>query len=349
MPIEDIGLGPYNKQGKSATIQRMRRLLFFLLEYAGVNALFRLSHKNALTIVLYHGVAPREPRGIYNYRGKFILPGVFKKQLKYFKRHYTLIGLEEGVRLLRAGTLPPYALAITFDDGYRNFYAHAYPVLKDLGVPATMFLPSDFVLEKKPLWVDRLEYAVGKDAGTFDERTARDAALRETLKTLGPDERERRLQDIERRTGATFNDFEGERSVYAPLSLEDIREMQGAGIQFGAHTKTHPILSRIVVDDVLVEEIRGSREVLQREIGSISGIFAYPNGQQGDWDLRAERILVEIGCTGAVTTLEGANATGTHPFRLRRFALDATDEGWAFAAIASGVRLWLRGLIRYAH
>jgi SAM-dependent methyltransferase len=155
-------------------------------------------------------------------------------------------------------------------------------------------------------------------------------------------ERERALADIEHASGASFSDFEGERSVYAPLSLDDIEEMRKGGVRFGAHTRTHPILSRTTSEHALEEEMNGARDALERNIGSISRFFAYPNGQSGDWDRRAERLLENAGCPGAVTTLEGVNTRETHPLRLRRMVLDATDEGWVFAAIASGVRLWLR-------
>jgi peptidoglycan/xylan/chitin deacetylase (PgdA/CDA1 family) len=327
----------------------MRRLLFLLVEILGVNALFRLSHRNSLTIVLYHGVAPAKQQGIYNYRGKFITPSAFREQLVYFKRHYTILELDEAVRRMREGNLPRHALAITFDDGYRNVYTYAYPVLKEMSVPATMFLPTDFVLEKKPLWVDRLEYAMGRTEGSFAERAARDAETRDELKRLGIDERERRLADIERASGTAFTDFSGERSVYAPLTQDEIREMRAGGISFGAHTKTHPILSRINSEEALRDEIAGSKGALEQAIGPLSNIFAYPNGQRGDWDERAERILEDARFVSSLTTVEGVSTKHTHPFRLKRYALDATDNGWVFAAIASGVRLWLRTLKNHAH
>ncbi|MBP9757809.1 MAG: polysaccharide deacetylase family protein, partial [Candidatus Pacebacteria bacterium] len=114
--------------------------------------MFRFFHRHSLTIVLYHGVAPEAEgglaampaqaghAGIYNYRGKFIRPDVFERQVAYMNRHYTILPVDEALRRLDDGTLPDYALAITFDDGYRNFYEHAYPVLKASHTPATMYL-----------------------------------------------------------------------------------------------------------------------------------------------------------------------------------------------------------------
>lgn len=298
-------------------------------------------HRNTLTILLYHGVAPKENRGIYNYRGKFIEPKHFERQIRYFAQHYTIVALDKGVQMLREGTLPKYALAVTFDDGYRNFYTYAFPVLKKLNIPATMFLATDFVLEKKPLWVDRLEYAMGKRAGSYGEKTAQDRAIRDALKKMPNAERESRLRAIEQESGVSFKDFEGERSVYAPLSGPEILEMQDAGITFGAHTKSHPILSRETPEQIK-EEIRGSKIALERLCGKISTVFAYPNGQIGDWNEETERTVISSGFEAALTTIEGVTTRKTHPLRLKRITMDGTDDGPTFAVITSGVRAYLR-------
>lgn len=297
-----------------------------------------------MTIVLYHGVAPKRERGIYNYRGKFIEPATFEKQLRYFKRHYTILGLDEAIKRLREGTLPPYALSITFDDGYHNFYEHAFPLLKKYDLAGTFFLTTDFVLRKKALWVDRLEYAIGSSRGSHRERCDRDNKIRAELKKLESRVREERLACIEKEAGAAFTNFEGERSVYAPLSDSEIQEMRGAGMMFGAHTKSHPILSTLTKESAQSEIIDSALE-LEKAMGPISSAFAYPNGQRGDWNHETERIC-ESKFACALTTLEGTNTGSTHPFRLRRFAMDGTDSE-TFAVIASGVRLFFKRLLNY--
>lgn len=266
----------------------------------------------------------------------------------YFTKHYAILPLDEATERLNRGTLPQYALAITFDDGYRNFYEHAYPLLKKHRIPATMFLASDFVLDKKPLWVDRLEYVSGLGNGSKSEKIRQDFSIRTELKKLDARERERRLQQTEERAESALRDFSGDRSVYAPLSLEEIREMRGNGIAFGAHTKSHPILSR-TLEDAASDEIRGSKEVLEQSIGKISRVFAYPNGQLDDWNEEIERIVGDAGFNSALTTIEGTNGRSTHPMRLKRMALDATDAGPGFAVIVSGVRRWLSKVRNYAN
>src|SRR3989344_8511691 len=317
----------------------MKRLLLSLIALLGITHIARFFNRNSLTILLYHGVAPlarrslgeggKENRGLYNYRGKFIEPAHFEVQMRYFKEHYRVLELDEAVRRLFDGSLPSRALAITFDDGYQNFYTHAFPILKKMNIPATMFLATDFVLRRKPLWVDRLEYAAIKE--------------NDALKRFADSEREQRVVEIERRAGTMFTDFEGARAVYAPLALEEIREMLRNGMTFGAHTRSHPILSRIQTER-LEDEVIGSKKELENALGRISSTFAYPNGQPGDWTEEVEKQISAAGFRAALTTIEGTNTRMTHPMRLKRIAMDGTDDSPAFASIAAGVRVLLRSI-----
>jgi peptidoglycan/xylan/chitin deacetylase (PgdA/CDA1 family) len=128
---------------------------------------------------------------------------------------------------------------------------------------------------------------------------------------------------------------------YAPLTLDEIRQMHGSGITFGAHSRSHPILSKLAPQHVR-EEVGGSKKDF--ETLTLSSVFAYPNGQRGDWNEEVERSLAESGYAAALTTIEGFNGAETPRYALRRIAMDGTDDGGAFAAIASGVRLFLRRL-----
>lgn len=98
-----------------------------------------------LPILMYHRIASQGPEGLARYR---VSPANFERQLAYLKRHgYASIGLEEWVYALSArdGRLPGRLVCLTFDDGYRDFREHAWPLLKHYGFSATVFLPTDFV------------------------------------------------------------------------------------------------------------------------------------------------------------------------------------------------------------
>ena len=277
---------------------------------------------------------------IYNYRQKFISPEVFEKQLQYLKKKYTILPLEEALQLLRYGRLPSHALVITFDDGYENNYLYAYPILKRMELPATVFVTTDFVLEHQPLWVDRLEYACGAGDSPCNIKEKRDDELRSAFKKLSSEEREERLRYLESKTRALIN-FKGSGNVYAPLTNEYLKEMTGCGIQIGAHTKTHPILSHLSFEEARTE-IVGSKLALEQHGFAVSSVFAYPNGQLGDWTEKTEQIVRDAGFTAALTTVQGVNSRETNLLRLKRIAMDGTDAEIAtVAGIVAGVRLYL--------
>jgi peptidoglycan/xylan/chitin deacetylase (PgdA/CDA1 family) len=207
-----------------------------------------------------------------------------------------------------------------------------------------MYLATDFVCRRIPLWVDRLEHAVGRGSDSKAAKIVRDAKNRDYLKTVSPEVRESTLCDIERDAGVSFDSFEGDRAVYAPLTRDELIEMAGHGVSFGAHTRSHPILAT-QTEKEQKEETDGSRRDIESLGITVSPIFAYPNGQPGDWNSATEKVLEVGGFTHALTTLAGVNNYHTHPFRLRRYALDATEDMAAFANIVSGVRLFLKSLL----
>ncbi len=206
-------------------------------------------------------------------------------------------------------------------------------------MPATIFLATDFVFRDIPLWVDRLEYAFDKGGGvekTLSEKKAADARTRAKFKSVLNDERVRTLEEIERSRGASLTSASADMR-YAPLTVEMIREMSSSNIAFGAHTKSHPILSQLPLDEAR-REIFESQRIVEEKCRSGSRIFCYPNGQAGDWTPEHEDILKEIGLEGALSTIEGSNTKSAHAFRLRRYTMDDTNDWNAFIAAESGFR-----------
>lgn len=326
----------------------MKRLLWHACYYLGLPVLARALNRNKLTVVLYHGVDKPRDLGTYNYRKKYITPGAFERHLRYYAAHHTVMALDDAVAALRNGTLPPRALAITFDDGYRNNYTHAFPLLKRYSMPATVFVTTNFVVNKEPLWVDRLEYAInaGMRNASYAEKVAYDERERARLKLLPHTERMRALEELERSCGVQLTDFGGNRAVYAPLTKADMEEMGVHGIMFGAHTESHPILRTLDAEGQR-SEIANSNTALSLLTPTRSKVFAYPNGQVGDMDEATAAIVRKCGFDAALTTLPGVNDTATDPYMLKRFTLDGTDEFPFFVVTASGVRTIITSILHH--
>jgi len=257
-------------------------------------------------ILTYHKVSP----DTHPFFGP-VDPVVFEQQMLFLKECYRVIPLSELVERSQRGDVPGRAVAITFDDGYRDNYEFAFPILKKYRLPATVFVATGAIGTGEMLWHDRIF-----DAFRFATADARDLSLQASLdkaRSLYGEAREQWVQQVEQKLEPSFP------PGYAAymLSWDQIREMHAAGIEFGSHTITHPILSRIPHDEML-KELRESKQLLTDYLGNAIISFAYPNGKTPDYNDDVKAALKQCGYSYAVTTRPGFNRAFADPFELRR-------------------------------
>ena len=322
-------------------------------------ALLRLQPGAA--IILYHGVTDRtDGPDIQNYRRKHLSVPAFRKQIAFLKRNFRIVPLDELMANLHAHRPLQRLASITFDDGYQNNFRVAWPILKELGVPFTVFVVTDFIENCEPLWMDRLEFSIGKSdapnvkiaiAGgdrefplrTREEKIRADLELRSCLKRVPDSMRRELIEQIVEQTGVDMRSWPGFEPDYAPLSWKELREMVDSGLaDVGAHTKTHAILTRLDPHDARAE-LSASKRIIEERLARPCGLFAYPNGQPGDFDDITTRLVREAGFEGALTTVMGFVHPRSDPYALRRMTMDWTDNWDAFLVTISGIRaLWRR-------
>ena len=251
---------------------------------------------------------------------------VFAARMAHIARHYRVLTVEELAARLQEGRVPRNTLAITFDDGYRDNLTHAAPILKRLGLPATVFLVTGHIDTPQALWFDRLALAFKTatvrrvalrdghlvSLGTVGERLAGlDVAL-DHLKHVSDDERS---ASVERLVGALRPNLERPKRLM--LSWDEVDALRGLGFSIGAHTVTHPILSRLSPDRAW-DEIHGSKAAIEKAFGDPVRAFAYPNGGPDDYNTTVTRLVQDAGFTCALTTRRGLNDTDTPVLELRR-------------------------------
>ncbi|MGQ0573021.1 MAG: polysaccharide deacetylase family protein [Pseudonocardia sp.] len=238
-------------------------------------------------------------------------PRNFARQMALLSRVATVVPLDRALADLAAGRpLPPRAVAITFDDGYRDNLTHAVPVLRRLGLPATVFLVPGFLSHKVHAWWERLSWALrstGAPAVQFEGATlaladdaGRARALAVIEASLKLDDLRTRHERLDRLVDAL--DPEGELhpgDLY--MDWDEARTLVAAGVAIGSHTMNHAILAREPAAEQQAD-LRESRELLERELGAAVRTLAYPNGQAGDYDGTTIAAARAAGYTHAVTT-----------------------------------------------
>jgi peptidoglycan/xylan/chitin deacetylase (PgdA/CDA1 family) len=273
-------------------------------------------------------------------------------QCAHIRKHYQPVQLDDWASNAN-GTSVTNSLIVTVDDGYRDFLLYGFPVFRAFDIPCTVYLVSDFLDGKLWLWWDQLAHAfrhTTRDSLTFTldreelsfrltdeaQRTALGADIAIRLTQVTNSERLRlvklipELLDVE--IPATSP------AEYEPLKWDEVRRLAKDGVAFGAHTMTHPILSRIGESQNKREEIEGSQRRIQQELDQPVRHFCYPNGLNDDFDEETVELVKRAGFKTATTTERGLNFRGSHPFELRRLGIDPDLPRNYFTELLAGAR-----------
>ncbi|MFT5720521.1 MAG: peptidoglycan/xylan/chitin deacetylase (PgdA/CDA1 family) [Motiliproteus sp.] len=279
--------------------------------------------KGRLAILIYHRVHDKSSE----YEPESFSVQTLDWQMRIVSRLFNLLSLQDAIERLALGTLPPRALAITFDDGYRDNLTLAAPILIKHGVPATFFITCGGISEGR-LWNDRLVDSILRSQHlqlrlqdlelpdfpirTKAEKTAAISALLERLKVEPPRQQRLLLNQIIDRLEVSLD----QRLI---LSEPEIRQLQSLGMTIGCHTMTHPMLSK-VSPEFARQDILSSKVELERICGKPVTLFAYPYGKPDiHFEAIHEQIVAELGFAAAVSTAWGANSATTARYRLKRF------------------------------
>ena len=312
-----------------------------VLHTSGALRYFRNRSKNAVRILMYHNF-PADS-------------SILRRQCEHIRRYYSPVamrGISDAIH--RGGAIPGNAVAITVDDGYRDFLENAYPVFAEFEIPATVFLVTDFLDRKKLLWWDEIQQAlVQTQRGTVDwpllgttrkliprsaEAKQQAYDIAQDLKDLPDSERRKSIATLLHLLGVPSpSNFSGE---FAPMSWDEVRTLTRNQVEFGAHTRTHPILSKIEDRGHLRDEILSSRDRLVAELGQPVLHFCYPNGRERDIGPTVLEVIREGGFETAVTTVEGMNRlnSSANPFLLKRLGVSPLMNLQYFAELLAGVR-----------
>ena len=307
--------------------------------HAGGLAAVRWFHRDSLRILMYHRFADR---------------AALARQCAHIRAHYQPVSMSAVSEWLYSGrSLPPYAVAVTVDDGYADFRDAGYPVFAEYGIPVTVFLVTDFIDRKLWLWFDRVVYAFHQaqvaeasiempDGRLLRFKLESDASRREAGQhvadlavSLRLGDRRKLVEILPRLLKADMP--EQAPPEYRPLYWDEIRSLAASGVEFGAHTRTHPILSALTDTLELQDEIAGSKARIEAELDRPVLHFCYPNGKMADIGTAAIAAVRSAGLETAVTAEPGTNRAGADGFLLHRIGTDPSHPEMYFARRLAGV------------
>jgi peptidoglycan/xylan/chitin deacetylase (PgdA/CDA1 family) len=296
-------------------LQRSGALRFVLALRAHVSAPW-------LSILTYHRFADLSGHESFDDGVVDVTLEEFNQHVASLKRHFNIVGIDEICALAAGKRLARNAVAITFDDGYLDCYAHALPILERHGCKAIFFVPTAFISERRIPWWDRvayvikhaprnhiaLEYPLRIELLLRGNRSPLVARLLRLIKNHHPLDLDRFLDELSDAAGVAWTrDLERASAERLLMTWDQVRALRTAGMDVQSHSRTHRILQTLSPEE-LDDELRGSRVDLERELGEPPRALAYPVGDPLKSNSPIRTALVKSGYEIGFT-----NGTGPTP------------------------------------
>ncbi|MBJ6126167.1 polysaccharide deacetylase family protein [Microvirga splendida] len=306
-----------------------------------------------LTVLCYHRVEHPDDNGFQGFKPTYSATReAFVRQMDYLKAHYNPISLRDLVAWLDEDRqLPPCPVLITFDDGYRDNAEVAWPIMRDRGLPAAIFLATEYIGAGRPFIWDFAAYCFQQtprysaavpligwtSLGTEGERDSATVAWVEKRKRLPAAGRDQAMSELAAALDVPPAPQDTFRRLY--LDWSDVQVLARQGVEFGAHTCSHPILTQVSPTEADEEIIHSINELTSR-LGAAPLAFAYPNGSARDYSHVHEAIVRQSGMPVAFSLEPGPIALPMIRNRLMsipRIYIGRNDNMLRFIAKLNGV------------
>lgn len=340
------------------TRERVAQLLHQTGTLAGVMRVRRMTPIPTLAIVTYHHIADQDASYRYDPDVADATPAQFRRQMETLARHCNCVTIDEVVGALEGGPLPPNPVLVTFDDGYRSCHDVALDILRAVGIPATFFVATGFITERRLYWWERIALALFETRLpsvflTYPEpRTIRTRApgtrklLTDLIKQTPNLEIERFLVELTTALEVPWNPaIEAHCASELIMTWDQIRALAAAGMDVESHTRHHRVLQTL--DDASLDiELAGSRRDLETQLGRPCRAVAYPVGRTIAHEPRIRAAIERAGYRIGFTNSSGVNRMwprrwpigsigSIDPLDVRRLSTDRTmSDAMFFAQVA---------------
>jgi len=331
-----LGASPLEMISKQDILSRiLDPLLLF-------DILARLETQQRLIVLAYHRICNRENNFLLDGKVISAVPEDFEKHLKFIKKHFSVIALKElYMYCIHSCQLPRNPVIITFDDGYRDNYHNAFPLLLKYNLKATFFIPTDYIETRDLLWWDKIAYVIKSskrrnislvypcekeyNIGTEETRSATIRDLQRIVKTTESLNLKTFIDSLSLSAEIDINKQIGNDIL---LTWSDIKEMKQAGMDIGSHTKSHRVLSTLPENE-LEKELSGSKSILEHHLGEQVYSLAYPVGGKYTFNQKVQNLVKKCGYTLAFSYGTGKNFLGViDPLNVKRLATDGISPSY---------------------
>lgn len=279
-------------------IRELAKLMLFRgCRTFGVNAFMRRRLLNKVLVLNYHGVVTEDHSGDrFRYHNTVSL-AEFEQHLQTIRKYFTPVSLTD-IRDWTEGKkeLPPYPALVTLDDGYRNNLTHAAPLLVKYRVPAVVFLSTGYIGDHRLLWLEEIvhrvvqwSHATISRPGAMETVSVPPVGLERRSLAEELSRQAKRIPDVKAReylhylrSHTSLDSEVAQDDLFAFLDWDQVRELHRQGVEFGAHTVEHVILTQ-VGSEQLDRELRQSKAEIERQLGTECFSMAYPNGSALDY------------------------------------------------------------------
>jgi len=310
--------------------------LSIVFYYLGLVAIIRnLFGQKGIRILAYHKIDNNE----FDDLNMSIPVSDFEVQIKYLSKYYHVLSLLDYVRSIQnRKKIKKNTVVITFDDGYKDNYTNAFPIIKKYHVPITIFLTVTPISTGQSLWyevivhmiknskikeLDLSDYGMGHIIlNSSSDKQAAIYQIVSNAKTMPENQRQNLIDCLRQKLIIEDNNNQNKDDIEnLMLSWDEMREMKNHGVTFGSHTMNHPILTQIPLETAEME-IKKSKEIIEKELGEKISLFTYPNGGSEDFNEDIIDIIRKSGFSCACSLIPGVVKTGDNLFTLNRIGVD---------------------------
>lgn len=276
-----------------------------------------------MIILLYHGVTSVSYTGVRNCNGKHIPERLFLEQMKILKKNYHLLSINDIVEYTRHGmALPPNAVVVTFDDGFRNNFENAAPILTDLKIPTTFYISAGMINTNLIFWVDKLELAFTHSKkkilelkisnlnktyslSTIESRISALEEVKMICKQTPLQQRHALVDEVLALLDVDPYDFVSDDNL--AMDWRELRTLSDQPLfEIGGHNMYHDVFTSLNEEDLQLE-VSLTIDLLRYHLKKKIIHYSYPEGGSKHFDKKCIEILKSSGIVCCPTAIDGVN------------------------------------------